>query len=56
MIKLLDTGIIQKTRTADRLETQRGSIFIVYEYLDKSFKDLLDTNTFPIIDLVSIGI
>ena len=40
--KLLDNGIVSSLLTARDLEVDVGSIFLVYEYIDKTLKKAWD--------------
>ena len=56
MIKLIDTGIIENLRAAIKLKTKLGIIYLVYEYIEHSFKDLVYRDRFHVKDIVSIGV
>ena len=56
LVKLLDHGFIESQITAQYFEVAVGSMFLVYEYINKSLKDLWDGAKMPTKDIIQIGI
>jgi serine/threonine protein kinase len=56
LVKLLDHGFIRNARLAAYFKVEVESMFLVYEYISKRLKDLLEGPRMPTKHIIQIGI